>query len=704
MSRAPVAWDVDFKSSPSRQQASEEISLFGEIKSSCVQGETGKRPPQSNRKVNTSTNGFPSSSTPILPLSLPDSGGERGSGSTLSLTNDDKGKRCVLPLISPSASEIPSPSRSSPWQMRERNGDDGSATEFCDTHAGRGRDGWIAGRRGGGPDRGDRKRTERGGNSSTSVRIKPLRGGGREGVVALREGGDGTGNAGTLSTKSFGTSGPPQPISEATVKESTLPFPTSLVPHPSGSSGVSVAPPTVLTITPTFVPYVDNSKTLTPHGTVRELQKNYEGPAKTAKGRAIQGELRKLANDYFGGAESCAPPEDDGRTIAQEGSTSDSSINRYARFDGSYLASAVPKRWREGPLDSAGRVFDASDRNLLCMDVQRPKSNRVEGGKISSSGGLQCVVGSADHGLRVFDTRTMKEIKNLYNKDYGHTEWVTACKYLRSGKILSAGMDSKLCLWNPVPCAGIAKCQNLLGHTASISQVEVNDSEIAVSASYDRTLRIWDCNGGGREVGCLAGHKAAVMQFAWNGTQIISGDRQGQAKIWDVTSAACVSTLSTKRGQISALGHLLHQDFGNWTMFGDQGGTLTVLDYRQGKAPVFQNVLHPSAALTLIKTTPDAPYVISCGADSRILVLDPRKNFESVFEWTDHKDYVYSLETFGSLVLSGGGNGWLLVHDVKTGKCCYGLGANTAAVRCMFVSPRQLVCAGDDGKASVYDY
>lgn len=545
------------------------------------------------------------------------------------------------------------------------------------------------------------------------------RGGGRSSLlVAPRRGGPrgrGTASGGALVPREWDTNA--QVIGRGgSVRESTLPMPSSLVQRTTGNSGVTVAPPTVLSITPTFVPYVDNSKTLTPEGTVRELQKNYEGPAKTAKGRAIQEDLRKLANDYFGGAESRAPPkegeDDDDDTDGGKGKLStalalrNSNFSRYARFDAVYLDAAVPKQWKKGPLDAAGRFFDASDRNLLCMDVLLPKNGAgwgEEKGK-KSSGGLQCVVGSADHGLRVFETSTMKELKNLYNKDYGHTEWVTSCKYLPSGQILSGGMDSKLCLWNRIPCAGPAKCQNLLGHTASISQVEVNENSIAVSASYDRTLRIWDCNGGGKEIGCLAGHKAAVMQFSWNGEQIISGDRQGQAKIWDLPNATCVSTLSTKRGQISALGHLIHNDFGNWTMFGDQGGVLTILDFRQGKKPVYQNVLHPSAALTSLKVTPDAPYVISCGADSRLLALDPRKNFDVVHEWTDHKDYVYSVETVGSLVLSGGGNGWLLVHDTKTGKCLYGLGASKAAVRSIFAAPKQLICAGDDGKAAVYDY
>lgn len=84
-------------------------------------------------------------------------------------------------------------------------------------------------------------------------------------------------------------------------------------------------------------------------------------------------------------------------------------------------------------------------------------------------------------------------MKNLYDKSFGHTEWVTTCKFLPTGQVLSGGMDSKLCLWDSVTGSGggPARCRDLLAHTGSISQVEVNDrGSVALSASYDRTLRL----------------------------------------------------------------------------------------------------------------------------------------------------------------------------------------------------------------------
>lgn len=436
-------------------------------------------------------------------------------------------------------------------------------------------------------------------------------------------------------------------------------------------------------------------------------------PAHSSAARdAIQAEMDALANDFYGGVSTSAPRLPAGtansisftespycKAAAQAGVTTDMLRRRTT--------------WYDGPASAAGRTFDASDSNLLCMDVLVPPCS-IDGGRAASSPAL-CVVGSADHGLKVFDLATMRDVKSLFTKTCGHTDWVTSCRFLTDRRVLSGGMDAKLCLWSDVTRGGPARCVDLLGHTGSISQVDVSeqgDRAIAMSASYDRTLRLWELSsvGGGREVGCLAGHKGSVTQFSWCETQVLSGDRQGTVKLWDVMTAQCHTTASSKRGQIGALGHLVHPDMGHLVMFGDQGGVLTVLDARAPpkSKPVFQEELHPGGMVTFIRAPAAAavaaPLIITCGADKRIVARDVRQNYAEVYVLRDHDDFVYSMEMFGNLLLSGAGNGRLIVHNVETGELCYELEANAAAVREISASPAKLVTAGDDGKAKVFDF
>jgi hypothetical protein len=97
--------------------------------------------------------------------------------------------------------------------------------------------------------------------------------------------------------------------------------------------------------------------------------------------------------------------------------------------------------WRSGPVHARGRNADVSDRPLLCMSVF----------------GDLAVVGSADHGLIEVELKgsgrdasaPLRKRRTLYTKQYGHAEWVADVAHLPDGRVLSAGLDSKVC---PSPC------------------------------------------------------------------------------------------------------------------------------------------------------------------------------------------------------------------------------------------------------------
>ena len=99
-----------------------------------------------------------------------------------------------------------------------------------------------------------------------------------------------------------------------------------------------------------------------------------------------------------------------------------------------------------------------------------------------------------------------------------------------------------------------------------------------------------------------------------------------------------------------------------------------------------------------------SPLVLSSGADHRLLALDPRKSLAAAFTLEGHHDHIYSLSAIGELVVSGGGDGVVLVHNLTRGDLLYGLGANQAAVRALHADSDRLVCAGDDGTLISYDF
>lgn len=344
--------------------------------------------------------------------------------------------------------------------------------------------------------------------------------------------------------------------------------------------------------------------------------------------------------------------------------------------------------WYEGPSDPKGTTkVDLSDRPSLCMDLRN-----------------DCVVvGSSDHALYEVNFRKGKRTRTLYSKAYGHSEWVNAVKYFPDGKILSAGLDSKLLLWH----GSAVRATELKGHSHSVSAIDVSDDgSLACSCSYDKTIRFWDISASGlsgRESQCLRGHKAPIMELGWYHNVLVSGSRDGTMILWDVLKGKPkkVETVA-HQGHITAL-TVCHQNE-SLILSGGQDGCVQVRDQRF-EGCLSRKYLHRSnggaGAVGAIRCSSNG-MVVTMGADKRICISDPRMSFEEVLSIGTHEDFIYSMELMDNLVVSGSGDGVLLVHDMKTGKCLYGLQGNQNAVRSLGITKDYLVASGDDGNLISY--
>jgi WD40 repeat protein len=166
--------------------------------------------------------------------------------------------------------------------------------------------------------------------------------------------------------------------------------------------------------------------------------------------------------------------------------------------------------------------------------------------------------GSADHGLRVFNANTGKYCRELFNKRYGHKEWVTSCAYLPNGRLISGGMDGMLCLWE----RNIVKCDTLMGHKTSISKLKVDENSICISASYDCTMNIWDLDDTRKSDKMFGPHKNAIMDFDWKNSLVVSGDKDGVVAFWDINAVDSFKKIKCHQGAVASV-HLMSDSIDN---------------------------------------------------------------------------------------------------------------------------------------------
>lgn len=348
----------------------------------------------------------------------------------------------------------------------------------------------------------------------------------------------------------------------------------------------------------------------------------------------------------------------------------------------------------------------SSNKTQICDFTKGPSSDTPltphHGGPILNMDVLNNIVvtASTDHGARVYNLGTGKQIRELYNKQYGHTEWVTCVKILKDGRILTGGMDSKICVWD----AKSVKCMDLFEHQGSISKIMTdnydNNETIFVSSSYDTTLRVYstaNCD----NLAVLKGiHRKPVTEFNFAQSLLVSADRDGGVCFWDLNSEKCVLSKQLHQGQISNV--VFHSDGINSNLIltsGVNDGVVNCFDMKSSEK-VFSKRLH-SGAINLLKSASMSNLVFTGSADKTIKVLDVLNGFSEINSMKS-TDAVFCGDLLeSSFLVAGCGDGSILGYDLNKFDCVWGYGVEeTGGVRCVHIekAKNRIITGGDSGK------
>lgn len=174
-----------------------------------------------------------------------------------------------------------------------------------------------------------------------------------------------------------------------------------------------------------------------------------------------------------------------------------------------------------GSWDSSFKVWDQATKH--CLTTIQYDSDSVYCLQLSQP---QVLVGLKSRSVDLWDLSTSQKIISCI----GHYKGINAIK-MHNHIAFSGSSDTLVKMWD----LRIGECVvNLPGHSSNVMSLDYSfESSRVVSASYDKTIRIWDLRKTNSTRNILRGHSEPVFSVKFDDHKLISGSMDQSIKIWN---------------------------------------------------------------------------------------------------------------------------------------------------------------------------
>jgi WD40 repeat protein len=230
------------------------------------------------------------------------------------------------------------------------------------------------------------------------------------------------------------------------------------------------------------------------------------------------------------------------------------------------------------------------------------------------------------------------------------------------------------------------------------------DGNQIVTASRDKTLKIWDVETG-KCLAVLFGHESTVRAVAWSpdGTKILSGSRDKTLKIWDAfTFKEITPPIEPALEWIRAVAW--SPDSTRIVSSGDDCSCMTWNIQTGERIHTFEGHNKPVRA---VAWSPDGTRLLSASDDTTLKIWDV-ETAECIQTLRDHKNWVRGAmwSPDGKKIVSAGRDLSILVWDAMTGSCLFAFPKkHQSAIRSVAWSSngKYIVSGSDDYMVNVWD-
>lgn len=273
------------------------------------------------------------------------------------------------------------------------------------------------------------------------------------------------------------------------------------------------------------------------------------------------------------------------------------------------------------------------------------------------------------------------------------------CLFLPDGRLVLACSDGVIRL---LSLAG-GKLAAVHGHVGPITALALSeDGSQLLSASADRTLRLWSCYAL-LPTTLFTGHREKVRDlcFSPDGGTLATASDDGTVWLWDATSGEVHHIL---RGHSNYVRSLAYSSDGEWLASGSGDRSIRLWDAETGE--LFTIWDGHTKWVSDLAFSPDDRYLASASGDGTCRIWDvEEERCVTVFE--GHGKWIHSLawNAAGTRVLSGDSIGRVIEWDPFSGEVQaeYELSDTSIARVEWGPGPNQVTAVGMDGRLRVVD-
>jgi WD40 repeat protein len=246
----------------------------------------------------------------------------------------------------------------------------------------------------------------------------------------------------------------------------------------------------------------------------------------------------------------------------------------------------------------------------------------------------------------------------------GHTDWVNSLAVSPDGqKVVSASFDKTVKIWQLHTGELL---HTLAGHTKGVFCTAITpDGHVVVSGSWDATIKLWKLDTG-ELFDTLAGHSGSVRSIAIspNGQMLASGSFDETIKLWQLQTGVLQSRLTDYSGPIYSLAYSPDSK-----ILASGGGDGLIQMWQMDTGQHINTLTGNLDFVWSLMFSPDSGSLASGNGDGTVKLWDVATG-ELIGVLSEHKGPVYSVRfsSNGQLLMSGSADGSVKIWDMSTGK------------------------------------